>query len=267
MRNVYYFVVLATTGLVFYHSYQAWYWMSGEWYTALGWAVVIDSLAVLFWSLGENKKAKIATSLVVTIAFIHLASPIMSKLDLSSFASEAKEKDKALIDIGKGASKFGNHKGVNLVLKELSKEKKTSKKDEKGGLETGKMIVSTIVMMVSLIMAVSGQVFFIGELRKLYQKEEDDDILPSKDEPRKTVASASDAELAKVALKELNQCRVRFGGISEGELANKIEGVSAPAFSKARATLRGETESSKCLKRDGLIMLIQRLRQAKPLPS
>jgi hypothetical protein len=241
--------------------------MSGEWYTALGWTAVIDSLAVLFWLLGEDKTAKVVTSLVVTIAFIHLASPIMSKIDLSMFASEDKKETTALIEIGKGASKWGNHEGVNKALAELGKHDKSVKKDEKGSLEIGKMIVSTIVMMVSLIMAVKGQVFFIGKLRELHQDEEDDYENMKRDEPRNSNVDSSIKDLAKVALRELDHCRQRFGGVSETKLSELLKEqnviASPSSFSKARNTLSGTGEQ---LREDGLKLMIGRLKKAKPLP-
>ena len=253
-----YYIVLVATGLVFYHSYQAWYWITSEWYSALGWSLLLDSLAIYLW-FNKSRVAWVASTLVVLIAFFHLSANVTNKIDLGSNISQKEAKNKRLEKIGEGASKYGNHDAVNKVLEKLD----NNKIDDKGKIGT----IETIKM-ISLIMAVYGQVYAIKKLlnegKETKPSKEDDANNTDETTERNVNTVRSIEDLAKLALKELNQCRVRFGGVSEAELVGLVAGVSKSAFSKARNTLNGETDRSKSLGDKALKLMIHRLRSAKP---
>ena len=266
MRYASYYIVAVATGLVFYHSYQAWLWITGEWYTALGWSFMMDSLAMYLWFNRANKAASVASTMVVLVAFFHLSSNVTSKIDFDSFAKAENKSIERLQEIGKGAAKYGNHEATNKVVSMLSK---SDRQDEIGTVELVKLVLSMLVQMVSLVLGVYGQIYAIKKLLEAYHEpinsKEVSNEEEKKEEDRNYNESSSDQDLAKVALKELEHCRVRFGGISERQLVAELRQrnitISAPSIAKARNTLSGNGEP---LKRDGLKLMIHRLRKAKP---
>jgi len=172
MKYISILIVIITTSLINFHSFNAWYAMTDNVIISLAWGLVIDGLAVYFWFDGAKKKAIIASVFVVSAAFFHLSTNVVLEIDQGFKTKDnlafSKDQSLALAEIGKGASKYGNHVATDKAIELLqvtSKNVSTNQDEAKGTLQLWKLIIATVIQMAGIMIAISGQIYAVNKLR------------------------------------------------------------------------------------------------------
>lgn len=160
MKHINIAIVIGTTALIGYHSFNAWEWMTNDTIIAISTTLVFDLMAVYLWHENAKLLALTASVVVVSTALLHLSSNVVGQLDKIESVQHTVQANDDLLKIGRGAAKYGNHEAVNKVLNGIKQTEV-----ETGSYTYFKLLVSTLVQALMIVTAVAGQIYATRRLK------------------------------------------------------------------------------------------------------